>query len=89
MKIADQLTLNADDFALYLTDVTDEIFAVDEHGKVRIVDLESVLVVDKLAVKAGKTYCSHVIWKKKNQMKFVTAIFGSYVTGSPTKEYYI
>lgn len=61
MKIADQLTLNADDFALYLTDVTDEIFAVDEQGKVRIVDLESVLVVDKLAVKAGKTYCSYVI----------------------------
>lgn len=54
MKIAEELTNNKADFALYLTDVNDDNFAVDDHGKVTIIDLKDVLVVDKLAVKAAK-----------------------------------
>ena len=53
MRIADMLTNNKADFALYLTDVTDDNFAVNDDGKVTLIDLEDVLVVDKLAVKSG------------------------------------
>ncbi|XP_060572616.1 divergent protein kinase domain 2A-like [Ruditapes philippinarum] len=54
VKIADVLTNNKADFALYLTDVTDDNFAVNDDGKVTLIDLEDVLVVDKLAVKSAK-----------------------------------
>ncbi|XP_045201226.2 divergent protein kinase domain 2A-like [Mercenaria mercenaria] len=54
MKIAEMLTNNKADFALYLTDVIDDNFAVDADGNVTVIDLEDVLVVDKLAVKSAK-----------------------------------
>lgn len=42
------------DFGLYLTDVNGENFAVDHSGRVTVVDLENIVVVDKLAIQASK-----------------------------------
>ncbi|GFO46082.1 deleted in autism protein 1 homolog [Plakobranchus ocellatus] len=53
MKIADTLTTKSD-FALYLTDVNYENFAVDHSGKVTVIDLENIIVVDKLSIQARK-----------------------------------
>ncbi|KAL4220702.1 Chromosome X 36 [Mactra antiquata] len=54
MKMADMLTNNKAEFSLYLTDVDKDMFAVDSNGVVRLVDLQNVLVVDKLAVKSAR-----------------------------------
>ena len=40
-------------FALYWTDLSYENFAVDSQGKVRIVDAENIIVVDKWKLKLG------------------------------------
>lgn len=53
MRIAETLTTKSD-FALYLTDVNYENFAVDMSGKVTVVDLENIIVVDKLSIEARK-----------------------------------
>ncbi|KAK0066411.1 deleted in autism protein 1 [Biomphalaria pfeifferi] len=53
MKIAEKLTTMSD-FGLYLTDVNGENFAVDHSGRVTVVDLENIVVVDKLAIQAKK-----------------------------------
>ncbi|GFS18393.1 deleted in autism protein 1 homolog [Elysia marginata] len=53
MKIAEKLTTKSD-FALYLTDVNYDNFAVDYSGKVTVVDLENIIVVDKLGIEARK-----------------------------------
>ncbi|KAH9496787.1 Divergent protein kinase domain 2A [Bulinus truncatus] len=53
MKIAETLTSKSD-FGLYLTDVNGENFAVDHSGKVTVIDLENIIVVDKLAIQAKK-----------------------------------
>lgn len=53
MKIAEKLTTMSD-FGLYLTDVNLENFVVDPSGKVTVVDLENIIVVDKLAIQAKK-----------------------------------
>lgn len=54
LKIADHFTNNNEDFALYLTDLSWENFGVDPAGKVRILDAENIIVVDKLAVESKK-----------------------------------
>nr|KAG5692320.1 hypothetical protein BaRGS_009530 [Batillaria attramentaria] len=54
LKIAEHLTNNDDDFALYLTDLSWENFGIDASGKVRVLDAENVIVVDKLAIEAKK-----------------------------------
>ena len=51
--MADILTNNKEEFALYLTDVTYDNFVVDSAGKVKLVDLEDIVVVDKQAIKSG------------------------------------
>ena len=53
LKIAETLTTKSD-FILYLTDVSFENFAVDSSGKVTVIDLENIIVVDTLAIKAKK-----------------------------------
>ncbi|PVD18343.1 hypothetical protein C0Q70_20892 [Pomacea canaliculata] len=54
LKIAELLTNNNEDFALYMTDLNWENFGVDAAGKVRILDAENIIVVDKLALEAKK-----------------------------------
>lgn len=55
MEIAEQLTNNDFEFALYLLDVSFDNFAVGPRdGKVIIVDAENVLVADKRLIKQSK-----------------------------------
>lgn len=62
MDIAEQLTNNDFDFALYLLDVSFDNFAVGPRdGKVIIVDAENVLVADKRQIKQGEGHCLIVI----------------------------
>ena len=53
LTLAERLSRNREQFALYMTDVTPVSFAVDARAHVRLVDLSAVLVVDKLAVEDG------------------------------------
>lgn len=56
MDIAEQLTNNDFDFALYLLDVSFDNFAVGPRdGKVIIVDAENVLVADKRLIKQSES----------------------------------
>lgn len=58
MDIAEQLTNNDFDFALYLLDVSFDNFAVGPRdGRVIIVDAENVLVADKRQIKQGEWQC--------------------------------
>ena len=41
-------------FAMYWTDLSYDNFAVDKEGKVRIVDAENIVVVDKWKLKMGE-----------------------------------
>lgn len=50
LAIAHQLTQNPTGFALYLTDVSMDNFAVDAGGKVTVVDAENIIVVDSLRI---------------------------------------
>ncbi|XP_044032655.1 divergent protein kinase domain 2Ab isoform X2 [Siniperca chuatsi] len=55
MDIAEQLTNNDFEFALYLLDVSFDNFAVGPRdGKVIVVDAENVLVADKRLIKQNK-----------------------------------
>ncbi len=53
--IAEQLTNNDFDFALYLLDVSFDNFAVGPRdGKVIVVDAENIIVADKRLIKQSK-----------------------------------
>ncbi|XP_046333377.2 divergent protein kinase domain 2A-like [Haliotis rufescens] len=54
MKIADKMTINEEQFALYWTDLTYENLSVDAAGKVKVIDLENIIVVDLMAIAATK-----------------------------------
>lgn len=57
MEIAEQLTNNDFEFALYLLDVSFDNFAVGPRdGKVIIVDAENVLVADKRLIRQSKFF---------------------------------
>lgn len=59
MEIAEQLTNNDFEFALYLLDVSFDNFAVGPRdGKVIIVDAENVLVADKRLIRQSKCLLS-------------------------------
>lgn len=59
MEIAEQLTNNDFEFALYLLDVSFDNFAVGPRdGKVIIVDAENVLVADKRFIRQSKSLLS-------------------------------
>ena len=53
MLIADQLTNTELGYSFYITDVTYDNFAVNKDGKVLIVDLEDILIVDRAKIKRG------------------------------------
>lgn len=58
MDIAEQLTNNDFEFALYLLDVSFDNFAVGPRdGKVIVVDAENVLVADKRLIKQSEWQC--------------------------------
>jgi hypothetical protein len=59
LKLAQELTHNDEDFALYITDPSWENFGVDASGKVRILDAENIIVVDKIAIQASE--CENVL----------------------------
>lgn len=42
------------EFRLYLTDVSLDNFAVDPHGKVKIIDAENIVIVDPTTDGLGK-----------------------------------
>ena len=81
LKIADYLTNNKEDFALYLIDVTFDNFVVDAAGKVKLVDLEDIIVVDKQAVKAGLCYSRGTAWLS-GKVNCNPGVFGLSSTGS-------
>ena len=54
MKMADKLTNAGEQFILYWTDLNFENFVVDSSGKVTLVDLEDIIVVDRDAVARSK-----------------------------------
>ncbi|CAN7996324.1 unnamed protein product [Ixodes hexagonus] len=53
LGLAQLLTENPTEFALYLTDVSMDNFAVDATGRVTVIDVENVVVVDRKEVKEG------------------------------------
>ena len=48
------LTTNDSDFNLYLTDVTADNLAVDADGRVHLVDVEDVVIVDRQQLEKGE-----------------------------------
>lgn len=66
MDIAEQLTNNDFDFALYLLDVSFDNFAVGPRdGKVIVVDAENVLVADKRLIRQNKPENYDVMYESK------------------------
>lgn len=53
LKIAEMLTNSKEGYNLYITDVGYNNLAVNKHGKVIIIDLENIVVVDQAKVKRG------------------------------------
>ncbi|XP_030837405.1 divergent protein kinase domain 2A [Strongylocentrotus purpuratus] len=51
LKIAEQLSENRDEFALYLTDVSEDNLAVNDNGEVLVIDAENIIVVDRKKIK--------------------------------------
>ena len=63
MDIAEQLTNNDFDFALYLLDVSFDNFAVGPRdGKVIVVDAENVIVADKRLIKQSEWGAQGWLW---------------------------
>ncbi|XP_022088058.1 deleted in autism protein 1-like [Acanthaster planci] len=63
MKIAEQLTNNELEYALYLTDVSFDNFAVNKDGRVLIIDAENIIVVDKRKIKTD----AKPSWNERHQ----------------------
>ena len=64
MQIAEKFTYNEQEFGLYMTDVSFDNFAVNEEGKVFIVDAENIIVVDRRQIKEGKNLERKLVWSK-------------------------
>ncbi|XP_072034635.1 divergent protein kinase domain 2A-like [Amphiura filiformis] len=63
MKIAEQFTYNEQEFGLYMTDVSFDNFAIDEEGKVFVVDAENIIVVDRRQIKEDAA----PMWDQRHQ----------------------
>lgn len=50
MKIAEKLNNEGNQFVLYWTDLSLENLVVDSSGKVTVIDLEDIIVVDREAI---------------------------------------
>ena len=65
MKIAERLTNHGNPYGLYWTDLSYENLVVDDAGRVTVVDVENVVVVDRTAIQRGQqtatTYTIHVV----------------------------
>ncbi|ESO83900.1 hypothetical protein LOTGIDRAFT_132744 [Lottia gigantea] len=66
MKMAILMSENKEDFILYWTDIQYENFAVDVAGKVKIIDAENIIVVDKMAIEAKQP----LGWSEPYESKF-------------------
>ncbi|XP_077988292.1 divergent protein kinase domain 2A-like [Glandiceps talaboti] len=53
-EIAEHFTNNAEDYALYMTDIVAENFAVTKDGDVKLIDIENIIVVDKKMIREDK-----------------------------------
>lgn len=53
MKIAERLTNHGKPYGLYWTDLSYENLVVDDAGRVTVVDVENVVVVDRTAIRKG------------------------------------
>ena len=56
MYIADRLTETELGFSFYLTDVTYDNIAVNRDGKIVIIDMEDILIVDKAKIRRGNLF---------------------------------
>ncbi|XP_038049996.1 divergent protein kinase domain 2A-like [Patiria miniata] len=63
MKIAEQLTNNDLEYALYMTDVSFDNFAVNKDGRVLVIDAENIIVVDKRKIKTD----AKPSWNERHQ----------------------
>ncbi|KAL3253270.1 hypothetical protein MRX96_017541 [Rhipicephalus microplus] len=54
LDMADLMTENPTQYALYMTDVSLDNFAVNDQGEVRLIDLENIIVVDRMQVRAER-----------------------------------
>jgi hypothetical protein len=54
MKIAERLTNHGNPYGLYWTDLSYENLVVDEAGRVSVIDVENMVVVDRLAIQKGE-----------------------------------
>uniref|UniRef100_A0A6M2D2M4 Putative conserved secreted protein ovary overexpressed n=1 Tax=Rhipicephalus microplus TaxID=6941 RepID=A0A6M2D2M4_RHIMP len=54
LDMADLMTENPTQYALYMTDVSMDNFAVNDQGEVRLIDLENIIVVDRMQVRAER-----------------------------------
>lgn len=66
MKIADRLTNGGQDFGLYMTDLNYENLVVDQAGKVTLIDLENIVVVDRTAIQRVKK----PLWNQLHENRF-------------------
>ena len=46
-------TLQDEDFAYYLTDVSPDNIAVDPNNRIKFIDLENIIIVDKTTFPTG------------------------------------
>ncbi|KAI4806544.1 hypothetical protein KUCAC02_017363, partial [Chaenocephalus aceratus] len=75
MDIAEQLTNNDFEFALYLLDVSFDNFAVGPRdGKVIVVDAENVLVADKRLIKQNKPENFDVWYESRSRNSLCTRV---------------
>lgn len=76
MEIAEQLTNNDFEFALYLLDVSFDNFAVGPRdGKVIIVDAENVLVADKRLIRQSKYITCRFFFSMSDVYIYMKQIF--------------
>lgn len=61
IQLARSFTRTVDDLALYMYDVTMDNFAIDDHGNVKLIDCEHVLIVDMSNF--NNTYGEYDIYK--------------------------
>ncbi|XP_070539063.1 divergent protein kinase domain 2A-like isoform X2 [Ptychodera flava] len=71
--IAHQFTNNEDEYALYMTDIIYDNFAVTKDGQLKLIDLENVIVVDKRKIREGKFFTVAYL-PTLSQLKFIVIV---------------
>ena len=56
MVVMSEKLTNDENWALYWTDLDYYNFAVDPSGKLAVIDLENIIVVDRKSVKLGRVF---------------------------------